>query len=134
MELLLQREPSSAHATLGKLYVDGVFECDTLEDVVRAVKIQNETAISAGRYRVIITFSAHFKRMLPLLLNVLNYLGVRIHSGNTDKDTEGCILTGIRVNDDFVGHSRDEFDRLFAKMEAAIAAGQEIWLTVKDAA
>jgi hypothetical protein len=119
MKLTLKREPSTTKSTPGKLYVDGVFECYTLEDVVRPSKIYGETAIPAGTYKVIISMSNRFKRLLPLLLNVPNYEGIRIHPGNTDKDTEGCILPGVTRSVDFVGNSRVAFDALFAKMQKA---------------
>jgi len=119
MKLTLKREPSTTKSTPGKLYVDGVFECYTLEDVVRPSKIYGETAIPAGTYKVIINMSNRFKRLLPLLLNVPNYEGIRIHPGNTDKDTEGCILPGVTRSVDFVGNSRVAFDALFAKMQKA---------------
>jgi hypothetical protein len=132
MEMLLQRKPSSAHATTGKLYINGIYECDTLEDVVRAVKIPGETAIGAGRYQVVVTYSNHFGKDLPLLLLVPNYEGVRIHPGNTDKDTEGCILVGRFVNDDFIGHSRDEFAILFGKINFTLHHGEQVWITVQN--
>lgn len=119
MKLTLKREPSTTKSTPGKLYVDGVFECYTLEDVVRDAKIYGETAIPAGTYKVIINMSNRFKRLLPLLLNVPNYEGIRIHPGNTDKDTDGCILPGVTRSVDFVGNSRVAFDALFAKMQKA---------------
>src|SRR6478736_9414023 len=95
MKLTLRREPSTTKSTPGKLYVDSIFECYTLEDVVRPAKIYGQTAIPAGTYKVIINMSNRFKRLLPLLLNVPDYEGVRIHPGNTDKDTDGCILPGV---------------------------------------
>jgi hypothetical protein len=129
MELTLIREPSTAHSTPGKLLVDGVFECFTLEDVVRPKKIPGETAIPAGTYKVIVNMSNRFKRLLPLLLNVPGFEGVRIHTGNTDKDTEGCILVGTTRSLDFVGNSRVAFGSLFPRMQAA----SSITITIKDA-
>lgn len=121
MEILLCREPSTLHSTSGALYVDGMFECWTLEDIVRDVKIMGQTAIPAGTYKVIINHSNHFDKDLPLLVNVPNYEGVRIHSGNTAADTEGCILLGIGKEKDSVTQSRVAFDRLFAKMKTALS-------------
>ena len=92
MELRVERTDFSETSTIGKLYVDDQFECYTLEDKVRPVKIKGKTAIPAGRYEVIVNFSQRFGRMLPLFLNVPNFEGVRIHPGNTAADTEGCIL------------------------------------------
>lgn len=80
---------------IGELTIDGVHQCFTLEDKVREKKIFGKTAIPPGRYEVTVSFSNHFQKKLPLLMNVPNFEGVRIHSGNTAKDTEGCILVGM---------------------------------------
>jgi len=127
MELLLKRIHKTSTSTIGKLSVDGKFECYTLEDVERAVKIKNETAIPKGKYKVVITPSNRFKRDLPLLQNVPNFEGIRIHSGNTNHDTEGCILVGQTRATDFIGNSRKAFDKLFAKLKKA----KEINLTIE---
>ena len=129
MNLTLIREPSTAHSTPGTLLVDDKFECYTLEDVVRAAKIAGETAIPAGTYKVIIDMSNRFKRLLPLVVDVPGFAGIRIHPGNTDKDTEGCILVGTSRSKDFVGNSRVALDALFKKMQAA----KSITLTIKAA-
>lgn len=119
MLLELFRNPSSAKCTLGKLTVDGVFFCYTLEDVVRAVKVAGETALPAGRYRITLTLSTKFKKVLPLLENVPGFEGVRIHSGNTDEDTEGCILVGTAKGVDCVVNSREAFTALYKRMASA---------------
>ena len=96
IKLLVKREFFAATYTIGKLYVDGVYFCDTLENPVRpeGVKIPNETAIPYGTYEVIVNFSPKFKRVLPRLLNVPMFDGILIHRGNSVKDTSGCILVG----------------------------------------
>lgn len=119
MLLELTRGKSSAKSTIGMLKVDGFFECYTLEDVVRPEKIKGETAIPAGTYKVILNESVRFKRLLPLVLSVPGYEGVRIHPGNTDADTEGCILVGTTCLTDFVGNSRLAFGKLLDKMYKA---------------
>jgi hypothetical protein len=106
--------------------IDGVFECFTLEDIERPVKIKAETAIPKGTYKVIINQSNRFKRLMPLLLNVPNFEGVRIHSGNTNHDTEGCILVGQTRNKNYIGQSRKAYAKLFKKMQAA----KDITLTI----
>lgn len=93
----VKRSFKGAEYTIGKLYIDGNYYCDTLEDVVRptGVKIPGKTAIPAGKYKVKVTWSPRFKRYLPEILNVPGFSGVRIHSGNSATDTEGCLLLGL---------------------------------------
>jgi len=118
MKLLLQREPSTKNSTPGKLFIDGTFECYTLEDIVRArgVKVYGQTAIPAGTYQVFLTQSLRFKRVLPLLLNVPGFEGIRIHPGNKAEDTDGCILVGDAPAPDWLGQSKVAYDRLFSKL------------------
>lgn len=117
MIITLIRKVGTKGFTEGKLYLDGVYFCDTIEDEERAKKIQDKTAIPKGKYSVIINMSNRFKKLMPLLLNVPNYTGVRIHSGNTSEDTEGCILVGKKLKDGFVTKSRDTFKLLMKKLE-----------------
>lgn len=119
MQITVKRLYKTDISTIGELLVDGIFECYTLEDAERDVKIKGETAIPKGTYNVIINESTRFKRLLPLLLNVPNFEGVRIHSGNSNHDTEGCILVGQSRNKNYIGQSRKAFDKLFKKMQAA---------------
>jgi hypothetical protein len=119
MKIEVKRLHRTENSTIGELLIDGVWECYTLEDKERDVKIKSETAIPRGTYKVIINQSNRFKRLLPLLLNVPNFEGVRIHSGNTNHNTEGCILVGRTRSKDFIGQSRKAFDSLFAKMQKA---------------
>lgn len=119
MQLTVKRLYKSENSVIGELLIDGIFECFTLEDTERPIKIKGETAIPVGTYRVIINQSNRFKRLLPLLLNVPNFEGVRIHSGNSNHDTEGCILVGQTRNKNYIGQSRKAFDKLFKKMQAA---------------
>jgi len=79
--------------TIGKMYIDGVYECYTLEDAVRnGAKVMGKTAIPTGEYKIIIDASVRFKQDMPHILNVPNFTGVRIHAGNTSAHTDGCIL------------------------------------------
>ncbi|MGA8151997.1 MAG: DUF5675 family protein [Terriglobales bacterium] len=140
MLLEVKREPSAAACTLGSLYVDGEFECFTLEDVVREVpmlavekwKVPDETAIPSGTYEVIVDESAHFQKLLPLLLKVPGFEGVRIHSGNVAADTEGCILVGKRRTANAVLASRAAFNALFGKIKTAIAEGQTVRVRITN--
>ena len=139
MELLVQREPSTLHSTPGTLSNDGDFECFTLEDLVREVpgrpvstwKIQNETAIPVGTYPVVIDLSNRFQCDMPHILNVPGFDGIRIHSGNTAADTDGCVLLGQERNGpDDVIESRVAFAGFFPKLQAAINRGEPVTITV----
>lgn len=135
MELLLRRQPSADGCTIGQLFVNGFFECWTLEDIVRdGPKIPGQTAIPFGRYRVEITMSQRFQRMLPLLLAVPGFEGVRIHPGNTAANTEGCILVGQGRANDSISSSRLAMQALQPKIAGALARGDEVWITVEPAA
>lgn len=92
--LTLKRLYPTDDYTIGELYIEGEYYCDTLEDTVREEKIAGKTAIPYGKYEVIVNRSPKFKRELPLLLDVPNFTGIRIHRGNDAEDTSGCILVG----------------------------------------
>jgi len=119
MKIEIKRLHKTANSTIGEMTIDGVWECYTLEDIERPVKIKSETAIPRGTYKIIINQSNRFKRLLPLLLDVPNFEGVRIHAGNTNHDTEGCILVGRTRSKDFIGQSKKAFESLFTKMQKA---------------
>ena len=142
MELVLTRTARTGRSTIGELTVDNNFECFVLEDKDRglqqgmpvselmALKIKAKTAIPTGRYEVVVSFSDRFKKMLPLLLNVPVFEGIRIHPGNTDENTEGCLLPGKTKSPDFVGSSRIAFTALFDKIKAAIQR-EKVFITVR---
>lgn len=106
MEIKVKRLYIKEEYTIGKMYVNGMCFCDTLEDKVRDLnkdgdlsdngegKVYAQTAIPYGKYKVVVSFSPKFKRMLPRLLNVSHFEGILIHRGNTAKDSAGCILVG----------------------------------------
>lgn len=114
MILTLKRIAFKEEYTIGKLYGDGVYLCDTIEDRVRenGVKVYGKTAISKGEYKMQWTYSPRFKRNLPLLIDVPNFTGIRIHSGNTQHDTLGCILVGENKSKGSVSNSRTTFARI----------------------
>lgn len=127
MTLRLIREPSKALTTLGALYVDDVFQCWTLEDQLREIagapvadwKIYGETAIKAGRYRVVLSRSHRFGYVTPELLHVEGFTGIRIHPGNRRIDSLGCILVGRDRGDAFIANSRLAFEALMARLVTA---------------
>lgn len=135
MQLRLERVQIDHDVTIGSLSADGIWQCWTLEDVVRPqrIKVPGQTAIPAGRYRVLITPSPRFKRDLPLLVDVPNFSGVRIHPGNTAADTEGCILVGAERGADgkSIGRSRQAFDNLFIRLSDALVRREQIWLEIR---
>jgi len=134
MKLVLQREPSTAACTIGRLTVDGDWYCWTLEDVVRnGPKQPGETAIPPGTYRVEVTHSPRFGTRLPLLYDVPGFAGVRIHPGNSAADTEGCILVGQTKGMNAILRSRAAFAPLLAKLEAAQARNEPITIEVRAA-
>ena len=84
--------------TIGRMFINDRYFCNTLEDKVRDLakekKVPEHTAIPYGKYKVVITYSAKFKKDLPLLIDVPCFEGIRIHAGNTADDSAGCILLG----------------------------------------
>lgn len=129
-ELYLDRIYLAPTYTIGKLKVEKLFFCDTLEDTFRKIKIKHETCIPSGRYEIIMTLSTRFKRIMPLLLNVPGFDGIRIHSGNDAGDTSGCILTGDNTIKGKVTGSKIKTDLLYSKIEAALQIGK-VFITIK---
>lgn len=136
MELTLNRIFLGSSATIGELLVNDKHLCDTLEDRVRpeGEKVYGKTAIPEGTYEVKLTHSPRFKKILPEVLNVPNFSGIRIHTGNSSKDTEGCILVGTwdGEKEDWVGNSRIAFDELMTLLEEATNNKEKVTITVKS--
>lgn len=136
MELKLNRIFLGSSATIGELLVNDKHLCDTIEDRVRpeGEKVYGKTAIPEGTYEVKLTHSPRFKKILPEILNVPNFSGIRIHTGNSSKDTEGCILVGTwdGEKEDWVGNSRIAFDELMSLLEEATNNKEKITITVKS--
>lgn len=128
MEIKVKRIARKDNYTIGHLYADGEYLCDTLEDKdrglkdtddlehIKKVKVKGETAIPMGAYKVRLTYSPRFKKTLPLIENVKGFDGIRIHSGNTPKDTEGCLLVGKNTVVGMVTQSKDTLKELMTKM------------------
>jgi hypothetical protein len=142
MELQLKRETFTEQSTIGTLTIDGVFECFILEDRDRGlndtltleqilkVKVYGKTAIPYGRYEIDWTMSARFKVFMPILLNVKGYAGIRIHKGNTEIDSLGCLLCGTRKKSNMITESTLATKNLYAKIESAKKQGQRIYITI----
>ena len=149
MELILKRVAKRKDYTIGRLYkseevvaeypdstISPLYLCDTLEPTWRDYKnggrkIPGRSAIPEGRYLVLITWSPKFKQWLPLLWNVPKFTGVRIHAGNTAKDTEGCILVGKNQHVGSLVDSRIWVLRLKQEITDAHERGEKVYLTVK---
>ena len=136
MQLKLNRIFKTNTFTIGELYINEKYVTDTLEDRVRpeGEKVYGKTAIPEGTYEVKLTHSPRFKKILPEILNVPNFSGIRIHTGNSSKDTEGCILVGTwdGEKEDWVGNSRIAFDKLMSLLEEATNNKEKVTITVKS--
>jgi hypothetical protein len=140
MKIEVIRDTFTDKSTIGKLNLGGRFFCYTLEDFDRDLnkdgdlldlgetKVHSKTAIPRGTYSVQLTMSNRFKKVLPLLIAVPGFEGIRIHPGNTDADTEGCILVGESKAKDFIGGSRITFEKL---MDIMTKAKDPITITIK---
>lgn len=138
MEWILMRRPTAKDWMYGDLNAGGALRCYTLEDELRQVKITGESAIPAGRYQVIMEYSPKFGRDLLTLLEVPGFSKIRIHSVRDDDDTEGCIGVGNRI-DEHAGKISGGLnagieDRLEAIYEETVARGEEVWISIYNAA
>ena len=132
MKLLLKRIAQKPDYTIGRLYIDGQYFCDTLEDTVREKKIAGKTAIPEGTYEVIVNRSPKFKRDLPRLLNVPNFEGILIHRGNTPNDTSGCILVGENKVKGKVINSTKYETLLTSILKSNLQQGRKAAITVES--
>ena len=138
MNLLVDRIFLGDSYTIGKLYINGEYFCDTLEDTVRDLKpdgsgkVYGETAIPTGTYNVIVNRSPKYRRLLPRLLNVPFFEGILMHSGNLAKDSHGCILVGKNSKKGMVLESKKYETLLVQALQEAINRGEKITITIKD--
>jgi len=142
MELVLKREVFTEESTIGKLTIDGAMECYVLEDKDRgltdtmplaeivATKVYGKTCIPYGRYEVDWTMSARFKKIMPILLNVPGYSGIRIHTGNSEKESLGCLLPCSKYSKNLGIGSTVATNKLYAKIEAAKKESRKIYITI----
>ena len=153
MELKLNRVGKQYTYTIGKLFIDGVYFCDTMEDkdrgldqstpisTIEKVKVPSQTAIPTGLYKVAMNqVSPRLSKKdmykgiggkLPRLIDVPGFDGVLIHVGNTDKDSSGCILVGFNKVKGQVINSRDTFFKLYAKLKEASDRGEKITIRIQ---
>ena len=129
MRLTLKRIANRKDYCIGKLYINGKYFCDTLEDVdrglddsmteeeIKSIKVKGQTAIPVGIYTVLLTYSPKYKKVMPLINNVKGYSGIRIHSGNSSKDTEGCLLVGKNTVVGRLTDSRNTYNALFKRLQ-----------------
>lgn len=141
MNIQLKRIAKKETYTIGKLYIDGVYFCDTIEDKDRSLnqtmsindikkkKVYGETAIPTGTYKLVIDYSNRFKKNMAHILNVPGYEGIRIHTGNSAKDSLGCIIVGKNKVVGKVIESRDTYNQLFPILQKAFKEG-EIKITI----
>lgn len=143
MIITVQRKYYKDTYTIGNVYVDGTFFCNSMEDKDRGLtqdmsvedvkkkKVYGETAIPKGTYTVSYTYSNKFKKMMPLINNVKGFEGIRIHSGNTAKDSLGCILLGENKAVGKVLNSRVTCNKLYALIEKAISRKEPISIVIE---
>lgn len=138
MELKVKRLYKKDSYTIGKLYVDGEYFCDTVEDCDRgltdkmsveeilAIKVYGKTAIPTGRYRVTLTYSNKFKRVLPLINAVKGFLGIRMHNGKDASSSLGCVIVGENKVKGGVINSKATMEKLMQKL----SGNRFIYLTI----
>lgn len=136
MELTLNRIFLGSSATIGELLVNDKYLCDTLEDRVRpeGEKVYGKTAIPEGTYEMVLSYSPRFKKILPEILNVPNFTGIRIHCGNSSADSSGCILVGTwdGEKEDWVSDSKIAFNKLMSLLEEATNNKEKITITINN--
>lgn len=130
MELKLTRDVFTDQSTLGRLYINGVFECVTLEDPFRlGPKIAGNTCIPYGTYEVVLVPSPRFHKKMPRLLNVPGFEGILIHVGNSPSDTDGCILVGQSQGIGVIFKSQAAWDELMEKLNT-VKEPEKIIITI----
>ena len=135
MKLTLKRIALRPTYTIGKLYIDDVYFCETIEDTVRDInkngkfdnrekKIHSKTAIPYGTYEIKWTYSPRFKKYTPQLMNVPSFEGIRVHAGNTSADTEGCLILGENKQVGKVLNSRATINKFYPIIKEACSNGK----------
>ena len=138
MHVDIIRYRSSDRSTFGKLYIDGIYQCYTLEDAYRAQKVDGETRIPSGTYvldlRVSPRFTPKYGHKMIWVKDVPNFEYILIHCGNTVKDTEGCILVGEAIieSNGVLLNSRSAYNNFYPLIANAINSGKKASITLID--
>lgn len=136
MHIKVVRHTHTPLSTTGDLYVDGELLCHTLEDPVREIgpngegKIWGATAIPPGTYKVEVSWSPKFQRLMPRVMDVPHFSGILIHKGNTPENSLGCVLVGMAPGEDCIGQSSIAFNLLWPKLLDATDAKEPITLEI----
>jgi hypothetical protein len=141
MFILLKRQPSQADYMRGELFIDGIKQCETLEDERREIKVKAETAIPDGQYEIKLRTEGGlhgkysqkypFHKGMLWLQNVPNFEYIYIHTGNTDDHTEGCILVGMVKTQDGIGRSVEAYTNIYPQIADAIGRGEKVMIEVR---
>ena len=144
MKLILERYEFYPNTTIGRLYVNGKLLCRSMEDKDRKLdstmslseivrrKIYGRTAIPYGTYKVDITYSPKFKRMMPIILGVPGYAGIRFHQGVTHKNTLGCPLVGMENYGERLIRTNEAYRKFFKLLYGAKLKGEPISILVSS--
>lgn len=143
MKIKVVREKSNSDTTIGRLFIDDIFECFTLEDEYRTKKVWGETRIPAGTYQIKFRkeggfhnkYSERFETFHVGMLHIQDVPGfkfVLIHIGNDDDDTAGCLLVGQRVEGWRIVNSTDAYTQLYKQVAAALLVHEEVEIEYID--
>lgn len=140
--ITLERRYKKQNYTIGKVFLNGIYFCDSLEDVdrglddsmseeeIKSKKVYGKTAIPTGRYEVIYTYSPKFRKHLPRLQNVKGFVGILIHALNKPEETEGCIGVGLNSVKGMITNSRWYSDAINKRIDKAIRSGKKVYIEI----
>lgn len=140
--ITLERRYKKQNYTIGKVFLNGIYFCDSLEDVdrglddsmseeeIKSKKVYGKTAIPTGRYEVIYTYSPKFRKHLPRLQNVKGFVGILIHALNKPEETEGCIGVGLNSVKGMITNSRWYSDAINRRVDRAIRSGKKVYIEI----
>ena len=144
MKIEIRRRWKKEGYTIGELYVNGIFRCNTLEPQdrgfkscmssmsIQETKVPGKTAIPTGAYVCHVHWMPKMMKMRPQLISVPGFWGIFIHEGNTVKDTRGCILLGENTSKGFVSHSKQHVISLTEEIQDCEDRQEMVWVTIED--